>query len=130
MDMWVSHAMRKRNCILCTHQIMPGDEVMVSQWKKKFPWGMRTNRQMSHFECYISRARTWLEDHPYTPTIKAGPGRPVKYTPAQVTQRKSLQTNILRWGKKQEGYVGDGMWEVAKGYGDRISKARDKLKAM
>ena len=130
MDMWVSHAMRKRSCVLCTQPITPGDEVMVGQWKRRFPWGMRTKRTMSHLQCWYDKARTWLQDHPYEPVIKAGPGRPKRYTPEQISARRNLQNNIKRWTLKQQEYIGIGLWATADRYKDKVAGARDELVKM
>jgi hypothetical protein len=130
MDMWVTHSMRRRPCVVCTKDISPGDRVMVGQFKRTFPWGTRTKRSMSHLECWYSQANVWLDDHPYVPTVKAGPGRPVTYTNEQAAERKSLRVNISRWQTKQEEYIGQGMWEMASRYGDRVSTARESLSSM
>lgn len=130
MDMWVSHAMRRRDCVLCTVRIQPGDEVMVSQWKRTYSYGTRTRRQMSHFGCWYVHAQIWLDEHPYVPVIKAGPGRPQKYTGEQIAKRRNLQNNIKRWGLKQKEYVGTGMWAMAGKYGDKVAGARGELNGM
>lgn len=130
MDMWVSHAMRRRSCVVCTRQIVPGDRVMVGQYKRTYPWGTRTRRSMSHLECWYTQAHIWLDDHPYTPTVKAGPGRPARYTPEQAASRKALLMNISRWNKRQQEYVGQGMWAMALRYSDKISEARSTMDSM
>ena len=130
MDMWVSHAMRRRPCVVCTIQIEPGDRVMVGQFKRTYPWGTRTQRSMSHLSCWTFQAHIWLDEHPYTPTVKAGPGRPTQYTPEQACARKSLYMNINRWSKKQQEYMGEGLWAMAGRYGDQVTEARDKLNSM
>ena len=130
MDMWVSHAMRRRPCIVCTKQIDPGDKVMVGQSKRTYPWGTRTKRSMSHLECWYNQAHIWLDDHPYTPTVKAGPGRSIRYTSEQAVERKALRVSISRWSKKRQEYVGQGMWAMALRYSDRVSEARGVLTSM
>jgi hypothetical protein len=130
MDMWVSHAMRKRSCVVCTKQIEPGDRVMVGQFKRKYPWGTRTRRSTSHLECWYTNAHVWLDDHPYTPTVKAGPGRPVSYTPEQAANRKALRVNISRWKTKQQEYIGQGLWAMAGRYEDKVTSAREVLSSM
>lgn len=130
MDMWVSHAMRRRSCVVCTKQIEPGDRVMVGQYKRTFPWGTRTKRSTSHLECWYSQANLWLDDHPYAPTVRAGPGRPTSYTPEQATERKSLQVCIGRWKTRQQEYIDKGMWAMASRYGDKVAGAREVLSSM
>lgn len=133
MDIWAGYAMRRRECVLCTVRIEPGDRVFWSQTKRTFPWGTRTNRRTSHFDCYVSKASVWFDDHPYIPTtdsINTRPGRPVKYTSEQSQERRQLRANILRWNKKQQEYTGDGMWGMAGRYGEKVHKARAVLDSM
>lgn len=130
MDVWASHAKRRRNCKDCTKPINPGDRVMVGQWKRTFPWGTRTKRVMSHFACWVGQAEAYLDDHPYEPSITPGPGRPQQYTATERTRRMALGTNIRRWTEKQQHYTGDGMWAVANTYKDKIVKARVELNEM
>jgi len=122
--------MRRRPCIVCTKQIEPGDRVMIGQSKRTYPWGTRTNRSMSHLECWYTNAHVWLDEHPYTPTVKAGPGRATHYTPEQAVVRKALRVNIVRWSKKQQEYIGQGMWAMAGRYGDQVYEARERLNGM
>jgi len=130
VDIWVKHATRQRDCVLCTVRIMPGDEVLIGQFKRTYPWGTRTKQTASHFECWISKARTYLADNPYNPKFTAGPGRPVVYSQDDIRLRKNLQVNITRWGKKQREFVGQGMWAMADRYGAKIAKARMNLDTM
>ena len=134
MDMWISWAMRRRSCVTCTKPIMPGDKVMVGQWKRTGIYagvkGTRTNRTASHWECYKSKAEVWWDDNPYTPVIQAGPGRPIKYTPEQKKRRASLHAMIDQNRKKQIAYIGDDMWATADRYADKIRVYRDELNGM
>jgi len=127
MDMWVSHAPRRGSCVLCTKEIVPGDEILIGQYKWKTVAGTRTKRTRSHFECWIIKAQTYLMDNPYTPTVKAGPGRPTRYTPEQAVNRKRLNTSITRWDTKQQDYINEGMWAMANKYRGMIEEARGKL---
>lgn len=127
MDMWVSHAQRRGSCILCTHLIEPGNEVMVGQRKWTHSGGTRTKRTYSHYSCWKTNADTYLLDNPYTPTVKAGPGRPTKYTAEQAKERMRLSISIARWSSKQKEYVGDGMWAMANKYGGMIKEYRYRL---
>ncbi len=130
MDMWVGHAMRRRTCIVCTVQIQPGDRVMIGQWKRTGGYGTRTTRTMSHLQCWVTKAEVWLDDHPYEPVIKAGPGRPQKYTSEQIRVRRNLLSSMKRWHTRQTEFIGDGMWATADRYKDKISVARDELNSM
>ena len=103
---------------------------MIGQWKRPASFGTKTTRHVSHLECWYNNANNWLDDHPYTPVIQAGPGRPVKYTQDQIVTRRNLQNNIKRWTVKQQDYVGQGMWATAGMYGDRVSVARSQLNSM
>lgn len=130
MDMWISWAMRKRACIVCTIPLEPGDQVMVGQWKRTGPYGTRTRRTMSHFQCWVSNARVWFDEHPYTPVIQAGPGRKTVYTQEQRKRRSSLRVMINQDKKKQQEYIGDGLWVMAEKYADRIRVRREELEGM
>ena len=130
MDMWISWAMRRRACITCTKPIEPGDPVMVGQWKRTGPYGTRTTKTMSHFQCWVTRAEVWFDDNPYAPVIQAGPGRPNKFTPEQKRRRASLHVMINQNRKKQQEYIGDGMWTVAERYADKVRGYREELEGM
>lgn len=127
MDIWASHATRKRNCLNCTKQIVPGDRVIVGQWKRTYGWGTRTKRVMSHFTCWVVQAEVYLDDHPYEAPSTAGPGRPHKYNADQRRRRMSLGANIKRWHQKQQTYTGEAMWAMADSYKVKISEARAEL---
>ena len=134
MDLWVNHAKRRRACTNCTHEILPGNQVMIMQWKKTGMYqgkiGTRTRLLMSHLSCWISKAYTYLEDHPYEPPNTPGPGRPIKYTPDQLRRRRNLQMQIRRWRGQQEDYNGQGMWAMADKYKDKVREARERLGCM
>jgi len=136
MDMWVSYAKRRRSCILCTQSIVPGDRVMVGQWKRTGAYGTRTTRTMSHFDCWISKARTWLDDNPYEPPTglnsenAPNAGRPRKYTIEQGKQRLTMQVQMRRMVKRQQYYNGQGLWLVAESYGAKAKVIREQLSSM
>ncbi len=130
MDLWVAHAMRRRACVECTHGIEPGDRVAIGQWKRTYPWGTRTRRVVAHWKCWLVKQEIWFDEHPYTPVIQAGPGRPVKYTPEQRKRRASLRVMINQNKKKQVEYIGDDMWATAERYTDKIRVYRDELNDM
>ncbi len=134
MDLWATHAKRKRVCINCTQVIMPGDRVMIGQWKRsgtyQGKWATRTTQVMSHFACWVSRAEVYLDDNPYVPPNNPGPGRPTKYTEDQLRLRRNTQMQIKRLTGKQQYYNGQGLWAVAGGLGDRVRVLRESLVCM
>ena len=130
MDIWVTHAPRRRVCINCQKDILPGDRVVVGQWKRTYVYGTRTRKVMGHFACWVSRAEEYLDTHPYEPRRVAGPGRPRTYTPEQGRKRGSLRVQILRWARKQQEYTGMGLWAVAGRYKDKIEHARRVMNDM
>ena len=115
---------------------MPGDRVMNGQWKRTYPWGTRTRRVISHWQCWLDIEEVYFDEHPYIPTGVAGdafypgPGRPPQYSNEQTRIRHNLQVSIKRWTKMREDYVGKSMWAVADGYGDKVHEARDPLTTM
>ncbi len=130
MDIWATHSKRVRTCINCTHQIHPGDRVIMGQTKRTFHFGTRTRRMISHFKCWVSNAETYLDDNPYEPRRVAGPGRPKTFTTEQRKHRLVLQVQMRRWTLKQEEYINMGMWTVAEGYKEKVAGARLKLNEM
>ena len=130
MDLWVSRAKRQVGCVVCTRTILVGSEVMVSQTKRTSYIGTRTRRLSSHFECWLGTAREWLRDHPYAPEVKAGPGAKPRYTESQAQDRKRMLVQMGRLTKKQRGYLDDGLFEVARGYADRVAAIRWNLNSM
>lgn len=130
MDIWVTHAPRKRTCINCQKQVSPGDRVVIGRWKRTYPWGTRTRQVASHLICWVRKSEEYLDDHPYEPRRVAGPGRPRKYTPEQSRKRGSIRVQILRWARRQQEYTSMGMWAMAGRYKDKIEQARGVLDGM
>ena len=130
MDIWTTHAARRGLCINCQKEILPGDRVVIGRWKRKYPWGVRTRQRVSHFNCWVREAEEYLDDHPYEPRRVAGPGRPIQYTQEQRRERRNLQVQISRWTRKQQEYIGGGLWAVAGRYKDKIEQARGVLEGM
>lgn len=130
MDLWTGYAMRERDCVECTRRIYPGDKVAIGQWKRTYPWGTRTRRVMSHWPCWVMKQEVRFDEYPYTPRRVAGPGKPRIYSDAQRRERANLRVNIVRWGKRQQEYINDGLWAVADGYKDKIMAARNRLANM
>ncbi len=130
MDMWVSRAQRRVGCVVCTKIIEPGNPVMVSQYKRTFKRGTRTVRRSSHYSCWEIHARIWFDEHPYIPTVKAGPGRNPLYTEQQAKDRQRIRVKMARWLTKQESYTRDGMWAMADKYKGLIAGGRAELNVM
>ena len=128
--MWISWAMRRQACVVCTKPIEPGDPVMVGQWKRTGPYGTRTNRTMSHFQCWVTKAQVWFDDNPYAPVIKPGTGRKTVFNVEQKKRRNSLRAMINQNRKKQQEYIGDGMWIMAEKYADKVRGYREELEGM
>ena len=130
MDVWAGYATRRFPCIVCTTKLEPGDRVIICQSKRTYPWGTRTRRQTSHFNCWVTQANLYLDDKPYVAVVPVGPGRKRKYTPEQAKRRVYLQITISRWRKQQQKYIGTGMWAMGGRYSDKISKIREELDSM
>lgn len=132
MDLWVGHAYRRRSCINCTKGIELGDRVAIGQWKRTYPWGTRTRRVMSHWECWLTLQEVYFDDHPYdtSKNYVPGPGRKAKYNKEQKKQRLLMHAQVWRWKKKQQAYIGQGLWETADRYRDQIREVRVQLDNM
>ena len=137
MDIWSGYAKRKRSCAECTVGIVPGDRVFIGQYKRTGMYAgekaTRTTRIMTHFDCFVSKHTTYLDDNPYEPPTglnengEHSPGRPRKYTIEQGKRRQSLQMRMRRLVERQQYYNGQGMWAMADGYKEKVRVIREQL---